>query len=206
MSKKKPEQNPSNDTRVPHIEADLTEEAIPIDDSTQPLFKHTVNNTNSQEAEVDIEKITSAMATFKAEAERNLEGWQRERAEFQNYKRRVERDIKDIQRKAELETISKVFPIVDDFERALANIPADLLDNSWVHGTTLILNKFKKLFEEYEIIAIHPANEPFDPYLHQAIVREASNEVESGHIIETLQKGYKCGDTVLRPALVKVAN
>ncbi|MCL4254680.1 MAG: nucleotide exchange factor GrpE, partial [Anaerolineae bacterium] len=160
----------------------------------------------SEEVELNIEKIASAMATFKAESERNLEGWQRERAEFQNYKRRVERDQKDIQRRSELDTIIKILPIVDDFERALANIPSDLLDNGWVHGTALILNKFKKLFEEYEIAMINPANEPFDPYLHQAIMREDSSEVESGHIIETLQKGYKSGDTILRPALVKVAN
>lgn len=215
MSRKKSEQPNEEEAQTPNESADLTsDEAIPLDDTTQPLFKRVLNKNNnnndnapiSEEVEVNIEKITSAMATFKAEAERNLEGWQRERAEFQNYKRRVERDQKDIQRRSELDTIIKVLPIVDDFERALANIPSDLLDNGWVHGTALILNKFKKLFEEYEIAMINPANEPFDPYLHQAIMREDSSEVESGHIIETLQKGYKSGDTILRPALVKVAN
>lgn len=215
MSRKKSEQPNEEEAQTPNESADLTsDEAIPLDDTTQPLFKRVLNKNNnnndnapiSEEVEVNIEKITSAMATFKAEAERNLEGWQRERAEFQNYKRRVERDQKDIQRRSELDTIIKVLPIVDDFERALANIPSDLLDNGWVHGTALILNKFKKLFEEYEITMINPANEPFDPYLHQAIMREDSSEVESGHIIETLQKGYKSGDTILRPALVKVAN
>lgn len=214
MSRKKSEQPNDEEAQTPNESADLTsDEAIPLDDSTQPLFKRVLNKNNntmpdssSEEIELNIEKITSAMATFKAEAERNLEGWQRERAEFQNYKRRVERDQKDIQRRSELDTIIKILPIVDDFERALANIPSDLLDNSWVHGTALILNKFKRLFEEYEITIINPANEPFDPYLHQAIMREDSSEVESGHIIETLQKGYKSGDTILRPALVKVAN
>lgn len=213
MSRKKSEQ-PNEEAQTPNESADLTsDEAIPLDDSTQPLFKRVLNKNNntmpdssSEEIELNIEKITSAMATFKAEAERNLEGWQRERAEFQNYKRRVERDQKDIQRRSELDTIIKILPIVDDFERALANIPSDLLDNSWVHGTALILNKFKRLFEEYEITMINPDNEPFDPYLHQAIMREDNSEVESGHIIETLQKGYKSGDTILRPALVKVAN
>lgn len=213
MSRKKSEQ-PNEEAQTPNESADLTsDEAIPLDDSTQPLFKRVLNKNNntmpdssSEEIELNIEKITSAMATFKAEAERNLEGWQRERAEFQNYKRRVERDQKDIQRRSELDTIIKILPIVDDFERALTNIPSDLLDNSWVHGTALILNKFKRLFEEYEITMINPDNEPFDPYLHQAIMREDNSEVESGHIIETLQKGYKSGDTILRPALVKVAN
>ena len=215
MSRKKSEQPNEEEAQTPNESADLTsDEAIPLDDTTQPLFKRVLNKNNnnndnapiSEEVEVNIEKIASAMATFKAEAERNLEGWQRERAEFQNYKRRVERDQKDIQRRSELDTIVKILPIVDDFERALANIPSDLLDNSWVHGTALILNKFKRLFEDYDITMINPANEPFDPYLHQAIMREDSSEVESGHIIETLQKGYKSGDTILRPALVKVAN
>lgn len=212
MSKKKSQQ-PNNDAQKPNESADLTaDEAIPLDDSTQPLFKRVLENNNhntatlSTETEVEIEKLTQAMATFKAEAERNLEGWQRERAEFQNYKRRVERDQKDLQRRSELDTITKILPIVDDFERAIANIPTELQDNSWVQGTALILNKFKKLFEDYNISAIDPVNQPFDPHQHQALMREDSSEVESGHVIETLQKGYKSGDIILRPALVKVAN
>jgi molecular chaperone GrpE len=199
LSKKKPQENPIDQ---PVIEVDLSEEIV-VDESTQPLTKEANNN---QEAEVNIDKLVEAMATFKAEAEKNLDGWQRERADFQNYKRRVEREQKDYQRKAELDSVKLIFPIIDDFERAVTNIPEDLQNHGWVTGTSLILGKFKRLFEAYDISPIDPANEPFDPYLHQAISKEDSDTVESGYVIETLQKGYKSGDIILRPALVRVAN
>lgn len=199
MSKKKPQENPVDPSEIP---VDLVEDVAGDDGNTQPLK----TQTNSQEAEVNISKLAEAMATFKAEAEKNLDGWQRERAEFQNYKRRVEREQKDQQRKAELDAVKMIFPIIDDFERAVANIPADLQNHGWVSGTALILGKFKRLFEAYDISPINPANEPFDPYLHQAISREDNDSVESGHVIDTLQKGYKSGDIILRPALVRVAN
>ncbi|MDX2075390.1 MAG: nucleotide exchange factor GrpE [bacterium] len=199
MSKKKPQENPIDQ---PVIEVDLSEEIV-VDENTQPLKKEANNN---QEAEVNIDKLVEAMATFKAEAEKNLDGWQRERADFQNYKRRVEREQKDFQRKAELDSVKLIFPIIDDFERAVTNIPEDLQNHGWVTGTSLILGKFKRLFEAYDISPIAPVNEPFDPYLHQAISKEDSDTVESGYVIETLQKGYKSGDIILRPALVRVAN
>jgi molecular chaperone GrpE len=202
LSKKKPQENPVDPSQIP---VDLVEDAVGDEDgSTQPLA--TESPHQNPEAEVNITKLAEAMATFKAEAEKNLDGWQRERAEFQNYKRRVEREQKDQQRKAELDAMKLIFPIVDDFERALANIPADLQNHGWVTGTALIMGKFKRLFEAYDISLINPANEPYDPYLHQAISREDSDTVESGHVIETLQKGYKSGDIILRPALVRVAN
>ncbi len=183
-------------------EVDLSEDIF-MDDSTQPLIKETYQ---PHESEVNIEKIIEAMTTFKAESEKNLDGWQRERADFQNYKRRVEREQREYQRKAELDAVTLIFPIIDDFERALANVPTDLENHGWVTGTGLILGKFKRLFEAYDITAIDPANEPFDPYLHQAISKEDSDTVESGHVIGTLQKGYRSDDTILRPALVRVAN
>ncbi|MDZ4671354.1 MAG: nucleotide exchange factor GrpE, partial [Phototrophicales bacterium] len=100
-------------------EVDLSEDIF-MDDSTQPLIKETYQ---PHESEVNIEKIIEAMTTFKAESEKNLDGWQRERADFQNYKRRVEREQREYQRKAELDAVTLIFPIIDDFERALANVP-----------------------------------------------------------------------------------
>jgi len=69
----------------------------------------------------------------------------------------------------------------------------------------MIQRKFTSLLEHYEVEAIDPSGGPFDPNLHQAIGAEDSDEVESGHVIETLQKGYRAGEQVLRLALVKVA-
>jgi molecular chaperone GrpE len=130
----------------------------------------------------------------------------RERADFANYKRRMERDLKDAKDKAGLDTISKVLPVVDDFERALQNIPADLRDNPWVSGTALIQKKFDKLLDEYGVQIIDPVGQPFDPHQHEAIGTDTStDDIPSGHVTATLQKGYISGERVLRPALVRVA-
>lgn len=141
-----------------------------------------------------------------SEAEKNLQGWQRTLAEFQNYKRRVERESKEIRQKTALDTLVKMLPIIDDFERALASLPDDMKDNPWINGVTLIQSKFQKLLEEHEVSIIDPVGELFDPNQHEAVGRDDDTDVESGHVSATLQKGYQCGERVLRPALVRVAS
>lgn len=152
------------------------------------------------------ETAADAAADAGAEAERNLAGWQRTLAEFQNYKRRVEKENKELTTRVTLETITRILPIIDDFERALENVPDDIKDNPWFNGITLIESKFKRLLEDHNITPVDPVGELFDPNHHQAISKDDSDEVESDHVIQTLQKGYVSGNHLLRPALVRVAN
>jgi molecular chaperone GrpE len=143
---------------------------------------------------------------LRREAQANLEGWQRSRAEFLNYKKRTDREIKESRDKAGLDALAKVLPIIDDFERAVQNIPDDLKANSWVSGTALIMRKFDRLLEEFAVQRIDPTGELFDPRFHEAIGTDAStDDIPGGHVTATLQKGYVSGDRVLRPALVRVA-
>jgi len=139
------------------------------------------------------------------EAQANLENWQRERADFQNYKRRMERDLKESRQNATLDVLKSLLPIVDDFERAMANIPEEAQAQPWFEGIRLIQRKFARVLEENNVTVIDPVGEPFDPNRHQALGTDDSSEMESGHVTETLQKGYVSGETILRPALVKVA-
>jgi molecular chaperone GrpE len=108
--------------------------------------------------------------------------------------------------KASLDALIKFLPIMDDFERAMENVPEDLKDNPWFSGISLLQGKFKKLLEEYDVEEVIPTGELFDPNMHQAIGMDESDEVESGHVTATLQKGYSTGERILRPALVRVAN
>lgn len=143
---------------------------------------------------------------FKAQAEEYLAGWQRTRAEFANYKKRVDREMSESRQKGAHEALTKILPLIDDFERAMENVPAELTGNPWINGVGLFIKKFEKLLHEFDIQALDPVGQPFDPSQHEAIGMEDSETVESGHITITLQKGYVSGDKVLRPALVKVAN
>ena len=140
------------------------------------------------------------------EAKTNEDGWQRARAEFANYKKRTAREQSLAFQRGTLDALNTLLPIVDDFDRAFESVPEEIRDDPWIGGVSMIQRKFSNLLEQYEVEAIDPTGGPFDPNFHQAIGAEDSDEVESGHVIETLQKGYRAGDQVLRLALVKVAN
>lgn len=157
-------------------------------------------------AEKGSDETAARIAQLEQQVQENVNGWQRSRAEFANYRKRTERELKESVERGALDTITRLLPIIDDFERAVANVPAELEGNPWVNGTTMILQKFEKLLEEYHVKAVDPVGEPFDPRLHEGIGMEESDEVESGHVTVTLQKGYVSGERVLRPALVRVAN
>lgn len=152
--------------------------------------------TNLMQAIIDAQK----------EAQSNKDGWQRTLAEFTNYKKRVEKERIELFQRASLDTLKDLLPVIDDFDRAFENIPEDLSDNPWIGGVSMIQRKFETVLEKYEIEPIDPVGEVFDPNLHEAIGTDDSDEVESGHVSVTLQKGYKAGNQVLRPAMVKVAN
>ncbi len=144
--------------------------------------------------------------TAKREAVEFKEGWLRERADFNNYKKRTETQMKDLRESAVVDALMNLLPIIDDLERAMANVPADMKENPWINGVGGIYRKLQKTLEDRGVAVIDPTGEVFDPNRHEAVMKEDSSEVESGHVIATLQKGYVRGDKVLRPAIVKVAN
>jgi molecular chaperone GrpE len=154
----------------------------------------------------EVAALQEQVESLQQEAQNNLDGWQRERAEFTNYKRRTTQELADSRQKGALEAISKFLPVIDDFERAVENVPEDLTENPWVNGTALILKNIEKILDQYNVEAIDPVGEEFDPNQHEAVIMENSDEYESGIVTATLQKGYRSGERVLRPALVRVAS
>ena len=140
------------------------------------------------------------------EAQANEDGWQRARAEFANYKKRTAKEQNSAFQRGQLDALNSLLAIIDDFDRAFESVPEALDEDPWIGGVAMIQRKFAGVLEQYQVEAIDPTGAPFDPNLHQAIGAEDSDDVESGHVIATLQKGYRAGDTVLRLALVKVAS
>lgn len=142
----------------------------------------------------------------RGEAAANLDGWQRTRAEFANFKKRTEANNADIRQFASIALITKLLPVQDDFERAVKNMPETLKSETWVEGVQLIHRKVANLLEGEGVKALEVnKDEVFDPSVHEAITHDEDPEVQSGHVIEELQKGYKIGERILRPALVRVA-
>ncbi|GAB4569532.1 MAG: hypothetical protein Kow0077_02200 [Anaerolineae bacterium] len=157
-------------------------------------------------AELDIEALKAELEKARAEAAEYLEGWQRARAEFANYRKRVEREREDTLLEARAAVLAKFLPVIDDFERAIENTPEELADHNWVRGVHLIGEKLATLLESNGLETLNPVGEPFDPTRHEAVGMDDSTDHESGHVTTVLQKGYAYGDRVLRPAMVRVAN
>jgi molecular chaperone GrpE len=141
----------------------------------------------------------------KAKAAEYLDGWQRARAEFANYKKRIEKEQEDMIKSANGAFIVKLLPVMDDFERAFQTLPLDLMGMTWLEGIALIQRKLQVLLAQEGVTVIESEGQMFDPTLHQAVTHEESEEHEEGQIMGEVQKGYKMGDKVLRPSLVRVA-
>lgn len=134
-----------------------------------------------------------------------LDGWQRSRAEFANYKKRILREQAEIHQSARGEVIKLYLDIADDLGRALEDQPESGDGATWASGIEII---FQKLINRLELEGIKPMDalgQQFDPNFHEAIMKEENEDHESGQIIEVMQEGYWIGDKVLRPAQVRVA-
>lgn len=132
------------------------------------------------------------------------EALQRERADAMNIRRRHEEQITGLKDLVKTGIIRDLLPVIDNFERSLKHIPKDLESNEFVRGIEGIVKQFEKTVSDLGVEKIKTVGEPFDPNLHEAVsVEEGEGEVET--IVEELQSGYKVGDTVIRPAMVKVA-
>lgn len=175
----------------------------PVDEATETTAAETDAPADADQPDVDTQ---SELEVARAEAQKHLEAWQRERAEFQNYKRRTQREMSERYDNGKFDVLVNLLPVIDDFERAMAALPAEIEEQSWLSGIVMIQRKFNKLLDDYSIVAIDPVGEAFDPNQHQAIGTDDDSDADSGTVTQTLQKGYMSGERILRPALVKVAS
>jgi molecular chaperone GrpE len=154
----------------------------------------------AEQAPDESEALRRQLEEVQAQASEFKDSWMRSQAEFQNYKKRIERDNEIMYAGMKGEIVKKVLPVLDDLERALQNRPAD---DAWAGGIELIVRKLQTIIEGVKKIEAEGAE--FDPNFHEAISHEPADGVKSGHIIEVVQNGYILGERVIRPAMVRVA-
>jgi len=168
--------------------------------------KEAVSSNDETSAPNLVGETEQRLAALQSQVDEHLEKWQRTAADFANYKKRQERDRAQFTKYANSGLITRLLPVLDDLQRALATAPEHLNDHAWVEGISLIERKLLNTLQQEGAIMIEAGpGEPFDPALHEALTWEDSDTVADGHIIEQVQSGYKLHDRVLRPALVRVA-
>jgi molecular chaperone GrpE len=158
--------------------------------------------TVSQE---ELENLHKELEETRSKANEYLDGWQRARAEFANYKKRVDRDQAQTYQVATGNVVRRFLEVLDDLERALKNRPESGEGAVWAEGIELIYRKLVNMLENEGVKPMEIENDFFDPNLHEAVVSEENSEYESGQIIGVVRQGYVMGDRVLRPAMVRVA-
>lgn len=142
---------------------------------------------------------------WKKQSQQFMEGWQHERADFSNYRKRIERDREETRQNITAEVVKKYLEVLDDILRALNAAPVDGQAGNWAQGIELIARKLQNILEAEGIQRIPAEGAQFDPRKHEAVTYEESPDHQSGQIIEVIKQGYTIGDRVIRPALVRVA-
>ena len=173
------------------------------------------NNSNGgdEAAAAPSAALQKELEAAQAQSAEYLEGWQRARAEFANYKRRVEKEQSEANQNATSRVIGRFVDVLDDFNRAVQDKPADTGDaaanaaalTQWAAGVSLIQRKLQNILEAEGVERIKAEGQAFDPALHEAVTHEDSAEHQPGQVIAVLRQGYHIGDKIIRPALVRVA-
>lgn len=151
-----------------------------------------------------LENLKRQLDGEKAKSEDYLRRWQRAQADFVNFKRRMEQERAELLRYANASLVSKLLPILDDFERAEASLPGTLRHLSWIEGIFLIRLRLQAILQQEGLSRIEALGKDFDPVDHEAVIVEPDVDPGRGQVVEELQTGYRLGDRTIRPTLVKV--
>ena len=144
------------------------------------------------------------IATIREERDRYLDQLQRSVAEFTNFRRRSEQERAQLVPVVRRDVLAQFLPVLDDFERAMEQVPDNQKEDGWVKGLTMIENKFRGVLERADVAPIDPVGEPFDPSRHEAVATEPGTDGST--VVEVYQKGYAIGDMLIRPAMVKTGS
>jgi molecular chaperone GrpE len=165
------------------------------------MADHTLNEQD--DAETTAPADTDAAEELRRERDTLQDRLLRTAADFDNYRKRVDRDRRDVADLAIADAVQDLLPIIDNLERALQAQGGDA--DSLRKGVELIHKQALDLLRKRGVTPIDTLGADFDPNRHQAVVHEASDEHREGEVMQELQRGYVLGERLLRPAMVKVA-
>lgn len=150
-----------------------------------------------------MESLKEEVNQLKDEKDELYQKLLRKQAEFENYKKRTQKEKeKDRKYKSE-DVVTDILPVLDNFDRALQQEVTEA-NKGFVDGVTMVYNQLKDALQKHGVNEIEAVGKPFDPNLHHAVMQVEDDTAESNSIVEVLQKGYILKDRVIRPAMVKV--
>lgn len=168
----------------------------------QPETAEKSKKGKKDKADKAAEALQAEMEKLQKDLEETKDQYQRMLAEYANYKRRTEQEKEQLGHFTRGEMLKALLPSLDNLERAV-----DAPDGEeYRKGVDMVIDQFHQALKDLGLTEIPAENQPFDPEVHHAVMREDADGVEPDTVTQVFQKGYKYGDKVLRPAMVKVAN
>jgi molecular chaperone GrpE len=156
--------------------------------------------------QAEIARLQAALDEQTAQAKEYLDQWKRAAADFANLRKRQAKEQEEMRQWANARLIQDLLPVLDDLDLALKTLNDQELKNDWAQGVQLVAHKMRTTLERSGVQEITvELGTPFDPAVHEAIFYEETTNIPEGSVSEVIRQGYKLGDRVLRPAMVKVA-
>lgn len=185
------------------------EEAIVDDKGTSPDAIDREDSEASTEEDSEASTEDDPEAKLKAAEQKADEYYDRllrTSAEFDNYKKRTTREMRDVVRYANEKLLKELLSVADNLERAIISAQQDNAeDDALLEGVRLTLNEIEKILERHNVQPVKALGEPFDPNFHQAMMQAESEDQPVNTVIQEMQKGYVLHDRLLRPAMVVVS-
>ena len=165
----------------------------------------------AEERESESPQPDSSLETIeilRKEKEEHLDLLLRKQAEFENYRKRVAKEKEQLRLTAQASVLEELLPVLDALEKGLHSLPAAPGDSeleAYREGYELMFKEVQSVLRKFAVIKIPGVGAPFDPNIHEAVVREITTRYKEGEILDEYRKGYKLKDRLLRPSQVKVA-
>ncbi|MCF8093984.1 MAG: nucleotide exchange factor GrpE [Desulfobacteraceae bacterium] len=186
----------------------MKEKQTPENDSDSGAAQSNAEAKEQQHKEPEeIEQLKNELASAKAEAAETYERLLRLSAEFENYKKRTQRQMDENKKCANEELLKDLLSVVDNLERAL-NVAGEKkteTDTNMAEGIEMTLNEILKTLKKHNVTPVEAMGKPFDPTYHEALMQEETDEYPENTVIGEMQKGYVLHDRLIRPARVVVS-
>lgn len=188
---------------------DIEEEIEDIENASEDVNEASdeAAGTTGADKEDDKSSDKSAKKDPKDEAIKELKDkFTRQMAEFDNFRKRTEKEKSAMYEVGAKSVIEKILPIVDNFERGLGSVPEDEKESAFVEGMNMVYRQLTKALEDMDVKPIEALGKEFNPEYHNAVMHVDDEEAGDNIIVEEFQKGYTYRDSVVRHSMVKVAN
>ncbi len=174
-------------------------ELEPEEEGADPQGSNTADSSR-------IDALNLEVQNLKAQLEERSSQYLRITADFENFRKRTRKEQEELDERSKCNTILELLPVIDNFERARTQLKAETEEAVNIHKSYQgIYKQLVECLKRIGVVPMRAKGNEFDPMLHEAVMREPSNEFEDGIVIEELQRGYLLGERVLRHAMVKVA-